>query len=670
MAKIFLYLPAACKPKKQLFYFIKPEVRWLVQKLRWLTLFVSIGTLPTQGQNQAQVDTLMRRLAQATADSTKARIYLDLGYQWSDIDPQKARGYLDLAERYFKSVSNEKALCDVYFNTAIVYEYEQKRDSSLLFFKKCIALGQKTNNEWFLCRAYAGVGWSHLNNNAYPEAIDAYYKCIALAEKTKNFSSWGDAQAKLGNLYVQMGQYNDGLSSYRKALEKYAIIADSANMALVLGSLGYTYRRAERYDSAIYYLDTAITAFTHLKYLTMIPVAHTEKGMAYLQSGRPKLAVPAFYQALEFHKQTPYIKHQDALHIYLGKALLQLNALEAAKNHIDTGLNIAINTDDLELKRDGFEVTYQYFEKIQRYDLALKYKLLHEAVKDTLDQRQQKNVLRQLSTKYDFEKQQRLVEQTQFALRQRNWTIAGLGVVFVFLAMLGYSYYRRFRLKKEKELAQQVLKQQDLATKAVMEAEENERRRIASELHDGVGQLMSAAKMNMSAFEADFEPGEAARKLRFEKIVSLLDESCREVRTVSHSMMPNALLKRGLASAITEFIEKLDQRVMKVQLHTTGLEGRLDANTETLLYRMVQEAVNNVIKHSGASRLDLAITCDQDGISLTIEDNGRGFDPALNSEGLGIRNLKSRVAYLKGFIEWHTAPDKGTLLAIHIPPNA
>jgi signal transduction histidine kinase len=134
-------------------------------------------------------------------------------------------------------------------------------------------------------------------------------------------------------------------------------------------------------------------------------------------------------------------------------------------------------------------------------------------------------------------------------------------------------------------------------------------------------------------------------------------------------MMPNILLKSGLAKAIADFIDKIDQRVLKVQLHTEGLNDRIHENIEIVLYRVLQECVNNVIKHAGATHLDISLIHDQDGISVTIEDNGKGFliDEITDQAGLGLKNMKARVEYLKGEIDFDSTPGTGTLVAIHIP---
>ena len=120
---------------------------------------------------------------------------------------------------------------------------------------------------------------------------------------------------------------------------------------------------------------------------------------------------------------------------------------------------------------------------------------------------------------------------------------------------------------------------------------------------------------------------------------------------------------------IREFINQIDARIIKTDLYTEGLNERIDSNIETVLYRVIQESVNNVIKHANANHLDISLIKDSDGISVTIEDNGKGFNTKNknNFEGIGLKNIQTRVEYLKGTVEWNSSVGKGTLVAIHIP---
>ncbi|HRI22766.1 MAG TPA: sensor histidine kinase, partial [Panacibacter sp.] len=303
------------------------------------------------------------------------------------------------------------------------------------------------------------------------------------------------------------------------------------------------------------------------------------------------------------------------------------------------------------------------------YKKSLEYLQKASAYKDSVYKTETSKQVEALSARYETAEKEKQIQQQNFQIRQRNYWITGILGLLLLGSLLAYSYYRRFQLKQQARLQTEILNQQEIATKAVIEAEEKERKRIAGDLHDGVGQLMSAARMNLSAIQGSLPFVSQEQKNNFEKVVNLIDESCNEVRIVSHNMMPNALLKSGLASAIREFIDKIDAHIIKVNLHAEGLGERIDTNIETVLYRVIQECVNNVIKHAKATQLDISLIKDHEGISATVEDNGSGFNSkdTAHFEGIGLKNIQSRIDYLKGTVEWDSSPGNGTVVAIHVP---
>ncbi|HYK76528.1 MAG TPA: sensor histidine kinase, partial [Daejeonella sp.] len=234
--------------------------------------------------------------------------------------------------------------------------------------------------------------------------------------------------------------------------------------------------------------------------------------------------------------------------------------------------------------------------------------------------------------------------------------------------MVGYLIYNRRKIKAQALLRETIHQQQNLAALGILDAEERERRRIASELHDGVGQTLSCALMNFNNLFSDLSLNHAYA-VQAERAVSLLSESYDEMRSISHQMIPHSLMKAGLASAVREFLQKIDQKNIRVQLEVNGLDNRLNEQVETALYRITQEAVNNVIKHARASRLAIQLIKDEEGISLSIEDNGQGFDKSklAHMDGIGLKNIYSRIGLLKGTVDLESAPGKGTLLMIHLP---
>jgi signal transduction histidine kinase len=180
--------------------------------------------------------------------------------------------------------------------------------------------------------------------------------------------------------------------------------------------------------------------------------------------------------------------------------------------------------------------------------------------------------------------------------------------------------------------------------------------------------MFSAVKMNLSGI-ADRITIEADDKKLLDKTLALVDESCKEVRVISHQMTPNVLLKAGLSAAIRDFVDKIDASKLKITLETFGLQKPLESNVETVLYRIIQESVNNVIKHANATTLDIQLHKDEEGITATIEDNGKGFDMTKiePNNSVGLNSIKARVAFLEGRVDYDTAPGKGTLVAIFIP---
>lgn len=290
-------------------------------------------------------------------------------------------------------------------------------------------------------------------------------------------------------------------------------------------------------------------------------------------------------------------------------------------------------------------------------------------IKDSLINTASENRIAELQAYYETEKQKQTIALQQTAISRKNYIIIATSLALLLLLVTGYSVYRLYRRRQKAALQRTLLEQQELAMKAVMEAEEKERQRIARDLHDGIGQMMSAAKMNLSALESQLNIPEASQQASLTTVMNLVDDSCRELRHVSHNMMPHVLIKNNLALALGDFTGKLDKKDLTINLYTEGLEQRLDPATETVFYRVVQECVNNVLKHAHATRLDLSVIRDHESLSATIEDNGRGFDPGdpKTAGGIGLSNIRSRIAYLKGTVDIDSSPGRGTLIAIHIP---
>lgn len=237
--------------------------------------------------------------------------------------------------------------------------------------------------------------------------------------------------------------------------------------------------------------------------------------------------------------------------------------------------------------------------------------------------------------------------------------VSGIVVLFAVFLLL----YNRYKQKKKEELDQKLAEQQRLRFKAVLEAEEKERVRIARELHDSLGQMLSAAKMNMSAMDSYNE--EDAKLIS--NAQKLVDDAVKEVRTISHNLMPASLMDKGIETALNELAAKInDTGLLEIELLVTAGEERLDSSVEIAVYRIVQEVINNMIKHSKANKVEVLLDYNSEKIYLSIKDNGVGFDTNTieQSSGIGWKNIFSRVYMMNGDVQVNSQPGRGTLVNI------
>ena len=189
---------------------------------------------------------------------------------------------------------------------------------------------------------------------------------------------------------------------------------------------------------------------------------------------------------------------------------------------------------------------------------------------------------------------------------------------------------------------------------------------MAKDLHDGLGGMLSGVKLSLGAMKGNSILSEDNTRL-FARVLDQLDHSINEMRRVAHNMMPEALVKLGLPQAIQDYCDGLNEsNNLKFKTQFYGLENRLEASTEIVVYRIVQELLNNVVKHASATETLVQVMRHENNLNVTIEDNGKGFvvNEADERKGAGLANVRSRVDYLKGQLDIQSSPGKGT--SIHI----
>ncbi|RYY90033.1 MAG: tetratricopeptide repeat protein [Chitinophagaceae bacterium] len=620
-------------------------------------------------------------------------------------------------ERYRSSLVIREALRDsfeiamAYNNIGFVYKDIGDYEKAVGYFLSALKIYEALNRPQVIAMSYNNLGMVFFRKKDYPQTIEYHAKALDIQRRINDRDGMGISLLGSVSAFTEMGEYAKALPYAQEALRIYTELKDGRQLAQTNKTIGDLYFKQDRFAESLPYFQAALQFDQHSGNKRSLPTSYITTALAFVrlrdliharplidsatvlvqasgnaQDRKSLLEVEAEYhqrkgdyeRALEFAQE--WAKQKDAL---LNEANVKsLNDLKVRYETARKEAAIALLQKDnaiqaLQIRNQRLELAEQLYQLSQN-ELALSRADLLLARNQLLLEGQRKNILQQRfdSTQRvrdirDLRKQTEVqgleIRNRQLQLSRRNTIIGGMAATLLLVALLGYSFYRRRQLAAEARLQATILQQQELATKAILEAEEGERQRIAKDLHDGVGQMMSAAKMNLSALAHRLQLQQPEQAADYDRIISLVDESCREVRTVSHNMMPNALLKNSLGAAVREFIDKIDHKALQVHLYTEGLDERLDGNIETVLYRVIQECVNNVIKHSGAHTLDIAIVRDDTELTATVEDNGRGFDTALAADGIGLRNIRTRVEYLKGAVEFDSQPGRGTVVSIHVP---
>jgi signal transduction histidine kinase len=514
-------------------------------------------------------------------------------------------------------------------------------------------------------------------------------KALKIRESIKDIQGLVKSYANLTIEYASLGKTDKAIWFSQKGLE-----LARGNDYLLMGmydNIGNLKNILHLYDSALYFYHKELILAKHLK-------NSDNEISSYLSIG-------AVYD---------YVNRNDSVKYYLNMARLiaeKFNSRQAL-------VNILANMGDYELKTGSSTRAIKDYEKeylladsigdvnsvadafnrmaiaynrkgdfYNAYIYQYNYTLLH----DSLLNEETMRTVAELQQQYETEKKEAQIKDLQVKKsyldskilaehREKELLYFALAALGLIALILIYVYRQKLKLnkllsreeteenhKKYKALMQQM---EENALTSMLDGQENERQRIASELHDNLGSMLSTVKLHFSSLKS--KPDDSEFNKAFERAGALLDSACSEVRKIAHNITTGIITHFGLIAAINELRNQIEASGrLKINLFTHNLEQRLEAQTEIYIYRILQELINNCLKHAEASQMDIHIAQYDHTLQLLVEDNGRGFDHH-NTEirkGAGLNNISIRVSKLQGSYHLDTTPGKGTTFVIEIPFN-
>ncbi|MBL4677000.1 MAG: sensor histidine kinase [Mucilaginibacter sp.] len=643
--------------------------------MRKLLLLIVILLLPValNAQNR-RIDSLKKRLMVSRADTARVDMYYNIAVALQRIDPKASKKYIDTATVLVNKLDYPMGLANIYSFNAVQSSLQGKFDSLYSYSELCLDVARKYKLPLATAKAYNGMGIYHWQTGDYSEAIKNHLAALGIREQHKDQEGIAASKANLAWVYFdnenvkESEQYGvDALSLARKIDNPTIVVNALQLLANVYGSTGQ-YKKALKCD------DETIKISMRESNKRGLSQAYSNMANCYTEMKLYDKALQYQHKVLNIDEFFGDKKQISDTYLNIGAIYTKKKDYPSAMEWLKGSIKYAEESKFKQGQKGAWQLLSSIYENEGNYKSALAAHQKYQEASVALVNERSNAQIAHMDAHYQSEKKEQTIKllnkentiQKLSISKQKTMIsiIVGLVLVaFVIAALL----HNRNKLKQEAELQLQLLQQQELMTKAVLDAEEHERKRIAADLHDGVGQLFSAVKMNLNGlFErTDFTRPED--RYLAENTMALVEESCKEVRVISHQMMPNILLRSGLAADLKSFIEKIDTNKLKIHLETSGFKDKLESNVETMLYRIIQETINNVIKHADATQLNIELKQAKEEITAIIKDNGVGFDTAAQADGIGLKNILTRIEYLKGSISYYSAPGRGTMVSIHIP---
>ncbi len=533
------------------------------------------------------------------------------------------------------------------------------------------AAGSSKKDAFVWC--YNNIGSSYFLEGNYTQATNYYYKALDEVKKLPPtpIRTTANIYTNLGIINMRIKQDAKGLAFFQQAEDIARKGQFDQQLAIVL------------IDKGEYYIDikpdTAIKLFNELMEISIRMKRLDLEAQANIDLGR------AFNQKKEYEKAAEYLKKAiflgkgkfDDIVTYasysLGEVWLQTGKYKDAEEMLTFALKEATDHNIKDIYIDCYTKLESVYRATGQYTKALNCMDSILALKERLTGTENAKAINQMEIKYQTAEKDRelarnelLIAQQKSNLIKKNiWisVIAGSVFIVILIFIIGYRNVRHKQYLQAEQIRSLTQENRISVLKALMEGEEKERGRIAGELHDGIGGMLSAAMMRFNAMHHD--NSEITKIPAYHEVMQLLDDMGDEIRKTAHNLMPEVLLKQTLPEALRAYCNTVqDGKKVEIDLQCYGDLDTLAQDFKLNIYRIIQELLKNITQHAQATTALVQLLMHEQVLTITVEDNGIGFDTTAFKKGIGLHNLQTRVSSLGGQFTLSAEQGKGTSVYI------
>lgn len=615
-------------------------------------------------------------LLSAQNDTVSIQKLMDNAYSFEQNKPEKALQLYKKTHQLSLKVNYSDGVYKSLLYSGIVLSSIGKYDTAIYFYKKTIDYCSKEKIQIGVAKGYANMANAYQFKGDYAKAGTYYLSSIKLFEKTKDSAIISQSYQNLSALYDNINNEELELLYLKKAIQ-YSDKTKKEQLGLLYGDVGLTLLNQNKTKEALSYFKKTEALSNTDKSERLLFFTKKNFGEYYKKTKDYLKAIAYYKAALNLSEsQKDAFQKTDLLN--------NLSDLYLEEKNFNKALEYGFLTLDLakEIKAKEFVFRSQkrissIYSQLGNPTKAYQYLLLSSTLKDSLLTENQSKEMVLLQTKFETEKKDKSIAEQQVKLKKQEieliksqkekqlYFLVSIGLI---LLSCGIWYFFRQRQKiKDKEIIALQQQQEIAKLEALIDGEEKERKRIAQELHDGLNGDLSAIKYRLSTLEESGLSAVDADNLT--KVINMIDESCAQVRSISHNLMPSSILDFGLIESIKEYCVKINSSDnFKIQFQTFGNYVALSKKSETVIYRIIQELVTNILKHSKATESMIQFNYREDELFITVEDNGIGFDKYAVYNGIGHKNIKTRIDFLNAQLDVDSN-NAGTSYTISIDLN-
>lgn len=639
------------------------------------SLLILLCFLNSYGQDLQKIDSLKRLLNKSKEDTSKVKLLFALTLEYEDHDMKKAMIYAKEGGRLSNKLNYTAG--KLKYNKRMMYLFATltQHDSAIVYGKQILKIATETNDSLTIGIAYFTLGERYNFKSDYETGIAYSLKGIRIIERLDTSSrTRATLNASMAANYLMIKDYKNALEFGKKAEVLDRKNKNYKSLTSTLLNLGNTYDGLGQDTKAIDAYKESLALCDKYNFPSF--VAMNCEGMVEIMDRQNKLDQVKYYAEKGLATAIKIADNFNIMSCYQNLSVYYLKTSQhaKAKELLLKALDISKANDYKEAKGTILQSLSNVLYATHDYSLASQYQREATKIREDIFTESMAQKHANEEVKFETEKKESQIKLQTAEIRQKNilnyFLIAGT-IAFLAISILSYRNYKHRQKLQQAKIDELETEKQLTATEAVLKGEEQERTRLAKDLHDGLGGMLSGIKFSLNNIKENLimTPDNVHA---FERSIDMLDSSIKEMRRVAHNMMPEILVKYGLDTALKEYCEEMDRSgILRVNYQSVGIhQAAIPQTTAVNVYRIIQELVNNSIKHAQAKNVLVQLHQSEQEklLAITVEDDGNGFDTELlkQSSGMGWLNIRNRIEFLKGSIDLQSAPGKGTSIMIEI----